>query len=111
LLVLGSQRRDEALIILSNKKKQMVQLTKQPNRVLRRAWGSVDRTLCTVDDNMSECQETKNNAETSKAEDFRRAANSSWLAGPLAGATSVFVKGPRSNYFCAGFVLRRYVQQ
>ena len=70
----------------------MVQHKKQPNRVLRRAWGSLikkasNRSLQTEDDNSHHgCERHPVDEKTQ----FSRAPNSSWLAGPLAGATSVY---------------------
>lgn len=74
-------------------------LKKQPNRVFRRAWGSLikkasNRSLCTEDDNSLDGQDHPSVDEKTQ---FRRAPNSSWLAGPLAGATQVYKRGPRTR--------------
>ena len=71
----------------------MVQLKKQPNRVLRRAWGSLikkasNRSLQTEDDNSDDGGGERHPID--EKTQFSRAPNSSWLAGPLAGATSVY---------------------
>lgn len=81
----------------------MVQLKKQPNRVLRRAWGSLvkkasNRTVCTADD----LSDNGDSPPVSEKHQFRRALNSSWLAGPLAGATSVYKRAPQ----CFGMRVR-----
>eukprot|EP00956_Cyclotella_meneghiniana_P028604 scaffold67110_cov48-Cyclotella_meneghiniana.AAC.5 len=58
------------------------------------AWGwkkQSSRSVCTEEDTIIHEDRTYVDEKTQ----FRRAPNSSWLAGPLAGATSVYKHYPR----------------
>ena len=82
----------------------MVQLNKEPTKVFRQAWDSVtrkasNRTACTVDDIHEDSghhhDDYKKTSLQNTNPDFRRAADSSWLAGPLASATQVYKNAPQ----------------